>query len=560
MHRKYFSSAMALALAAAAGAACGDGASAPEPARSSQNADTTNPSAAWVIQRTARQAAFDAYLVAHADEFESYKNTALGNLGVPMIMLRLFPEIFPDIWGPAEEHFASVGFAADPYEPWRVLPLGLGYAGSVPAIQTQLGSFNVNVVTLTCGGCHIGRVQGSDGTVHTIVGAPNTQFDGFRTAVYRTVNDPRYQSQNFLNALNAHPLGWVYGDLTQLVQEFVERQIFNTAGAADQFLQQTKTGSNFFAARWAATLGKFTYGDSPKPPDPSAPQPGYLDAIGAGITIVVDPTTMSDQQLQAVLPPGPAQIDIMSVWTQSARPMAQWDGSIPDHLHRNLAAEFGVVGDPAHVSMKNVDLTTPFTDALPAPPYPFSVDQSAWAEGKQLFGRYCSTCHYDGNASIFPPSTVGTDANRANIWSPYSVGALRQVLRAACTDPVACNPGGTPIPDSQIVTPTLGYMALPLGGIWARAPYLHNGSVPTLAALLVPSLRPAQFWRGNITYDETHVGFTSDKAVTPYAAIYDTTYSGNSNVGHDTPEFLGDIDWGNNPTALHSMLEYLKTL
>jgi hypothetical protein len=549
---------MALALAAAAGAACGDGASAPDPARSSQNADTANPSAAWFIQRTARQAAFDGYLVAHADEFESYKNTALGNLGVPMIMLRLFPEIFPDIWGPDSEHFASVGFAADPYEPWRVLPLGLGYAGSDPAIPTQLGNFNVNVVTLTCGGCHIGRVQGSDGTVRTIVGAPNTQFDGFRTAVFRTVNDPRYLSGNFLAALKAKPLGWVYGDPTQLVQEYVERQIF--AQAADTFLKNTKDGSNFFAQRWMDTLGKFTYGSSPNPPSPSAPQPGYLDAIGAGITIVVDPTKFDDPTLKAILPPGPAQIDIMSVWAQSARPMAQWDGSIPDHLHRNLAAEFGVVGDPAHVSMKNVELTTPFTDGLPAPPYPFGVDQAAWVRGKQLFASACASCHYDGNASIFPPSYVGTDPNRAEIWTPFTVGALRQVLRGACTDPAFCNPGGQPIADGQIVTPTGGYMALPLSGIWARAPYLHNGSVPTLAALLVPSKRPAQFWRGNITYDETNVGFTSDKAVTSYAAIYDTTYSGNSNVGHDTPAFLGNIDWGNDPVALYDMLEYLKTL
>ena len=50
-------------------------------------------------------------------------------------------------------------------------------------------------------------------------------------------------------------------------------------------------------------------------------------------------------------------------------------------------------------------------------------------------------------------------------------GALRQVLRAACTDPVTCNnPDGTPLADTQIVNPTGGYMALPLKGIWARAP------------------------------------------------------------------------------------------
>jgi hypothetical protein len=130
----------------------------------------------------------------------------------------------------------------------------------------------------------------------------------------------------------------------------------------------------------------------------------------------------------------------------------------------------------------------------------------------------------------------------------------------ACTDPVTCNnPDGTPLADERIVNPTGGYMALPLDGIWARAPYLHNGSVPSLAALLTKD-RPAQFYRGNVTYDTTNVGFTSDKATSQYAAVYDTTRSGNSNVGHDTAQFLGDVDWKNQPGKLHDLLEYLKTL
>jgi hypothetical protein len=124
---------------------------------------------------------------------------------------------------------------------------------------------------------------------------------------------------------------------------------------------------------------------------------------------------------------------------------------------------------------------------------------------------------------------------------------------------VTCNnPDGTPIPDDQIVRATGGYMAVPLDGIWARAPYLHNGSVPNLAALLTGN-RPAQFYRGNIGYDETDVGFVSD-APSSGAALYDTTKSGNSNVGHSTPEFLGEVDWKNDPGKTRDLLEYMKTL
>ena len=52
-----------------------------------------------------------------------------------------------------------------------------------------------------------------------------------------------------------------------------------------------------------------------------------------------------------------------------------------------------------------------------------------------------------------------------------------------------------------------GYKADMLHGIWAQAPYLHNGSVPTLGQLVCPSTRPQQFLRGNLNYDEALVGF-----------------------------------------------------
>src|SRR5919197_4180132 len=81
---------------------------------------------------------------------------------------------------------------------------------------------------------------------------------------------------------------------------------------------------------------------------------------------------------------------------------------------------------------------------------------------------------------------------------------------------------------------THGYANQPLDGIWARAPYLHNGSVPTLWDLLQsPESRPQQFSRGYDVYDQEKVGFVSD---TPEAhragSPYDTTLPGNGNAGH----------------------------
>ena len=100
-------------------------------------------------------------------------------------------------------------------------------------------------------------------------------------------------------------------------------------------------------------------------------------------------------------------------------------------------------------------------------------------------------------------------------------------------------------------------MAVPLDGIWARAPYLHNGSVPTLYALLTGD-RPAKFQRGNIDVRPGKVGFVGRRR--PVRAELRHDASGNSNIGHDTPEFIGDVDWKTEPKKLRDLLEYLKTL
>ena len=92
---------------------------------------------------------------------------------------------------------------------------------------------------------------------------------------------------------------------------------------------------------------------------------------------------------------------------------------------------------------------------------------------------------------------------------------------------------------------TNGYANLPLDGLWLRAPYLHNGSVPTLAALLqAPGQRPITFIRGVDRLDAKNGGFEApacDPSTPPANAFcFDTRLPGNSNTGHsygtDLPE------------------------
>jgi hypothetical protein len=106
---------------------------------------------------------------------------------------------------------------------------------------------------------------------------------------------------------------------------------------------------------------------------------------------------------------------------------------------------------------------------------------------------------------------------------------------------------------------TDGYANMPLDGAWARAPYLHNGSVPTLRDLLdAPEMRPKEFYRGDNVYDQKKVGFASDRAEESgrHFSRYDTSVRGNGNGGHAGAEYGTDL-----PDAdKDALVEYMKTL
>jgi hypothetical protein len=100
-----------------------------------------------------------------------------------------------------------------------------------------------------------------------------------------------------------------------------------------------------------------------------------------------------------------------------------------------------------------------------------------------------------------------------------------------------------------------GYQAVLLDGLWLRAPFLHNGSVPTIAALLMPpEARPKKFLRGYDVYDPIKVGFISDGAEAQRVGFeYDTSLPGNSNQGHTYGTQLSLDD-------KRALIEFLKTL
>jgi mono/diheme cytochrome c family protein len=208
---------------------------------------------------------------------------------------------------------------------------------------------------------------------------------------------------------------------------------------------------------------------------------------------------------------------------------------------------------------------------LPPPTYPLppsDAERAAATQGQAVFETQCATCHASGRdnrlGTVIPTEEVGTDPERTNAWT-------RQAADGANATVAGFGIQRTPMSKP----PKPGYTAMQMDGLWLRAPYLHNGSVPTLTALLeAPACRPKIFYRGYDVLDRDHVGFVSSRcgeAAPPPAAgcssapvqsgcmppekgwRFDTTLKGNGNGGHDYGTALSDAD-------KKALVAYLKTL
>jgi hypothetical protein len=247
--------------------------------------------------------------------------------------------------------------------------------------------------------------------------------------------------------------------------------------------------------------------------------------------------------------------DFPSLWNQAPREGLQlhWDGNNDSVDERNLSAGLGAGITPVTVDHAGLARVRQWTWTLKPPPYPYPVDQSLVARGAAIYGQECGRCHADhrfrdGQRSgdrlgqVEDIDRIGTDRHRLDSYTP-AFAANQYAL----------------FPDSPYrfkrFRKTHGYANHPLDGIWLRGPYLHNGSVPTLRALLdEPSRRPVSFYRGYDVFDTQGVGFVSTVARADGRSffLYDTAIPGNSNGGHEYGTTLPEADKA-------AIVEYLKT-
>jgi mono/diheme cytochrome c family protein len=243
-----------------------------------------------------------------------------------------------------------------------------------------------------------------------------------------------------------------------------------------------------------------------------------------------------------------------------------------------------------------------------------AINTTLAAKGEALYQSHCKACHLPAtsdpdfwtapqwtpanaagerylNLNMIDIARVGTDSAQAEDMKSRTVaiptslaftndsgqvvtsedfgGALRQLVSAVVNrwydsrvppiPPALRDKMNGFRPDG--VRAVLQYKARPLTGVWATPPYLHNGSVPNLYALLSPvAERPTVFYLGNREYDPVNVGYRSEEF--PGGFRLDTSIRGNSNSGHEFNNGSGKGIIGPllTPDERHALIEYLKSL
>lgn len=520
-------------------------------------------------------------------------------------------------FGPHPDDYDPVSGKLLPSEQRRPLPYGL-FTVQDPAVPEDKRTDNV---FFSCGACHTSRVYVKDRVRH-FIGAPNTEIDAqaYAGLLYQTGSklikaDNQVDSEQvgkivaFLKDQIKTDPAWFYGGRTPEERsagaERAKVQVARILDDIESAIRILVDSAKKTELMYLALAAKLFYADKDgqKAPGVFGPRPGRMDAFGIAAGLValharrdsffarlpddhpffagLEDLPQEERLKQAGerlfnsvsewMPSEPGASDIKSLWYARDHVHANWDSNQAAEA-RVLASGVSSGGDPSKVDVRIHEAMNPFINDLPPAPYPFAVDLELAAKGKPLFEKQCaSACHYPQNEKVYD---VGTDMNRARQITPTARLGLLELTREACELYVEqggsdwCQPKrGSRAADDEayFITPRgdqSGYKPDVLHGIWAQAPYLHNGSVPTLWHLLRPAERPAKFIRGNIKYDEAKVGFVWDKAPAPdeygdgdtvHFAEHDTALRGNSNAGHTYGSKWTD-------DQVRAVIEYMKTL
>ena len=268
-----------------------------------------------------------------------------------------------------------------------------------------------------------------------------------------------------------------------------------------------------------------------------------------------DPATLawSDTPLIAIPQVAPVPVDVPPWWRMTKKHAMFYSAAgRGDHARIMMAASLlcsDSVAEVTAIDQAFVDVRA-WIESLQPPRWPFAIDQQLAARGRTVFDATCARCHgtYENGGTypneLVPLADIGTDSLLATGTAQFADPYVQWFAQSFWGE-------------MSRLEPQQGYVAPPLDGIWATAPYFHNGSVPTIAAVLDSPQRPPSWTRSfqSTDYDQAAVGwkFTAVAPNPSMTTIYDTSQPGYGNGGHVYGDALDDGDRA-------AVIEYLKTL
>lgn len=480
-------------------------------------------------------------------------------------------------------------------------PKSVGNPDGLP-VGVSLGrakAEQIDMIGLNCTACHVGQVQ-YQGHAVRIDGLGNAALINAFLAdmaaeTEKTLTSPR-RLKRFWERVRAVRQGRrARGQETDVVAE--------DETAVRRIIHLVTKNRDMLEARLAALRSVATLKRSLR--ISTAEGYGRLDAFGIG-----------RDELFGSIPgnsmPADAPVSFPHIWGMEYTGWLQWGANTDSVMERNIGQALGVgaLVDPktfaSTLKIDNLHRLEQFAYRLTPPAWPASfpaIDTAKADRGKALFVQHCAPCHEtyatDGamrTYQLFSFAETGTDPLTAINFElpvmqpdgtarpfPYAALALisniklkayedagfdakkvaefeqRQVRKGPRWDPTFRAPllDGAKYPDTA---ERKVYRAKTLVGIWATAPFLHNGSVPTIYDLLSPAAsRPITFPTGMREYDPVNLGIQivpGKYALAPGQApfTFDTRLPGNWNTGHEW-KFYPDLT----DDARYAIIEFLKT-
>ena len=439
--------------------------------------------------------------VDYADIQEHFKYGSIGSEpanGIPYWIFKVLPDMFPEKL--PGKGLASLGLIE---EPGHDLPVGFSKRRVI-----------VDRVGLNCGVCHTGTVRDTPSSQpRIIVGMPanRLELENYIRFLTSCALDPRFTTDNVMAVIESR---------TRLGP--IERYIYRTA------IPLTREALIEQGNRLSFINNRPDWG------------PGRVDTFNPYKAIQFHWPMDHDDSI--------GTSDYPSIWNQRPREGMQlhWDGNNTSVEERNKSAALGAGVTPATIDLDRVKRIEDWLLDFKAPAYPYAIDQNLAAKGEGVYKQHCAACHDFGSAlvgHVTPIDKIGTDPHRLDSYT-YMLAVNQGMLYT-----------GYDWRFSHF-RKTDGYANMPLDGIWLRAPYLHNGSVPTLRDLLEPpDKRPKEFYRGYDVFDQKNVGFVSNVTAEGSHQFfrYDTALPGNNNGGHVYGTTL-------TPEEKDALVEYMKKL